>query len=443
MKTYWLLTLRGEMQSETRSNVDKEEKNDLGDDQEYAPKSSFMEEIKAIKENRASKERRIHRLVQWNSEMLIQLLKQVVARRQAMEKRMTSRAAHSAMACKIGNGGIVVEEVAEIIKLPEFDANAVSQSAKSVQLSEEVVQQVQAYVGVIASMYRDNPFHNFAHASHVTMSVSKLLSRIVAPDINKSKMSEDETARQAMLHDHTYGITSDPLTHFSVVLSALIHDVDHRGVPNFIFNEEDKNLSAAYKCKSTAEQNSVDLAWKALMSEEFDDLRGAIFGDISALRRFRQLLVNSVIATDIFDKELGAARKARWEKAFSDDEEDTTTEKNRKATIVIEHLIQASDVAHTMQHWVSFVFRSLYEPLLSFDVVSWDDLRWLCQFSFGGQHVYMKCKLRDFWGKTVYAHNLSMFHQTNFFSSILQGTRSCSRKCMMHTERRDRRTTRP
>jgi 3'5'-cyclic nucleotide phosphodiesterase len=24
---------------------------------------------------------------------------------------------------------------------------------------------------------------------------------------------------------------------------------------------------------------------------------------------------------------------------------------NRKATIVIEHLIQASDVAHTMQHW--------------------------------------------------------------------------------------------
>jgi hypothetical protein len=31
-------------------------------------------------------------------------------------------------------------------------------------------------------MYRDNPFHNFEHASHVTMSVVKLLSRIVAPD---------------------------------------------------------------------------------------------------------------------------------------------------------------------------------------------------------------------------------------------------------------------
>merc|ERR1712232_1303037 len=28
---------------------------------------------------------------------------------------------------------------------------------------------------------------------------------------------------------------------------------------------------------------------------------------------------------------------------------------NRKATIVIEHIIQASDVAHTMQHWHIYV----------------------------------------------------------------------------------------
>lgn len=54
------------------------------------------------------------------------------------------------------------------------------------------------------------------------------------------------------------------------------------------------------------------------------------------------------------DKDLGAARKARWNKAFS--EETTVSESpdavtNRKTTIVIEHLIQASDVAHTQQHW--------------------------------------------------------------------------------------------
>lgn len=45
------------------------------------------------------------------------------------------------------------------------------------------------------------------------MSVNKLLSRIVAPDI------DDLTEKN--LHDHTYGITGDPLTRFSVLFAAL------------------------------------------------------------------------------------------------------------------------------------------------------------------------------------------------------------------------------
>jgi hypothetical protein len=44
-----------------------------------------------------------------------------------------------------------------------------------------VLDQLEDYVSAVASMYRDNPFHNFEHASHVVMS-SWLLSRIVAPD---------------------------------------------------------------------------------------------------------------------------------------------------------------------------------------------------------------------------------------------------------------------
>lgn len=66
------------------------------------------------------------------------------------------------------------------------------------------------------------------------------------------------------------------------------------------------------------------------------------------------LLYFLFVATDIMDKELGAARKARWNKAFAEDsdsghlDEDPKDAVDRKATIVIEHLIQASDVAHTM-----------------------------------------------------------------------------------------------
>jgi 3'5'-cyclic nucleotide phosphodiesterase len=108
-----------------------------------------------------------------------------------------------------------------------------------------------------------------------------------------------------------------------------------------------------YKNKSVAEQNSVDIAWHLLMDERYDDLRCTIYTDEIEMKRFRQLVVNAVMATDIVDKELKNLRNARWEKAFSDEkhDEDIQDTINRKATIVIEHLIQASDVAHTMQHW--------------------------------------------------------------------------------------------
>jgi hypothetical protein len=98
---------------------------------------------------------------------------------------------------------------------------------------------------------------------------------------------------------------------------------------------------------------TVDLAWSLLM--EYDKLRACICCDDEEFTRFRSLVVNSVMATDIMDKELGDARKARWYKAFAGDAEEAEEEGkiaiNRKATIVIEHLIQASDISHTMQHW--------------------------------------------------------------------------------------------
>jgi 3'5'-cyclic nucleotide phosphodiesterase len=184
------------------------------------------------------------------------------------------------------------------------------------------------------------------------MSINKLLNRIVAPQIDPNICSDAEQ-QAAYLHDHTCGITSDPLTQFAVVLSGLIHDLDHPGVSNGQLIKEDPKIGLRYKEKSVAEQNSVDLAWSVLMSNDFGELRAAIFATESELRRFRNLLVNSIIATDIFDKELGTLRKNRWNKAFFEtSSEDSSHEaKSRKATIVIEHLIQASDVAHTMQHW--------------------------------------------------------------------------------------------
>ena len=182
------------------------------------------------------------------------------------------------------------------------------------------------------------------------------MARVVTPEtIDYKEMSYKSKAASSELHQYTYGITSDPLTQFAVALSALVHDVDHSGVPNAQLVKEKHEIAITYANKSVAEQNSLDLAWGLLMEDSFKDLRACIYTSQAELDRFRALLVNMVLATDIADKDLSALRRRRWEKVFgmensqgaTDTEDQEST--NRKATIVIEHLIQASDVAHTMQ----------------------------------------------------------------------------------------------
>ena len=91
------------------------------------------------------------------------------------------------------------------------------------------------------------------------------------------------------------------------------------------------------------------------MGDRFTNLREYVCSTPADLSRFRKLVVNAVMATDIVDKELKQLRNNRWDKAFKpgavDVDADNRDSINRKATIVIEHLIQASDISHTMQHW--------------------------------------------------------------------------------------------
>jgi hypothetical protein len=112
-------------------------------------------------------------------------------------------------------------------------------------------------------MYRDNPFHNYQHACHVQMSMVKLLQRVVSPTEIEYDDNHESVASEA--HKYTYGITSDPLTQFAVVICALIHDLDHTGCANQILVKENAPVATHYKGKSVAEQNSIDLAWELLM----------------------------------------------------------------------------------------------------------------------------------------------------------------------------------
>ncbi|KAL7569745.1 hypothetical protein ACA910_005691 [Epithemia clementina (nom. ined.)] len=352
------------------------------------------------------------RLIDWQVDVFTRLLKQVMARRNASEKadpRLLQSTVFTTEPLRWSQepGHTCLDEVKEIITLPEFDGCVANmqEDLDNIELGEAVMKQLRSYISTISSMYRKNDFHSFEHACHVTMSVTKLLSRIVAPsDLHITEESETDKDENpglersnsckklrfnmaaSTLHDHTYGITSDPLTQFAMVFSALIHDVDHTGVPNARLLEENKPLATMYRNKSVAEQNSIDLAWKLLEDDSFSALRACIYSTKAEFNRFRQLVVQAVLATDIADKELKVLRNARWDHAFAEEnvaiEENPRDTVNRKATIVIEHLIQASDVAHTMQHWYVYrkwnekFFRECYKAYLDGRAESDPSLNW-------------------------------------------------------------------
>lgn len=329
--------------------------------------------------------RKTNRLINWQVDVFTKLLQQIISHRQAKSLhsntiRTKNRKEESLHNFELEPGKTCLDEVKDIIELPEFDPKApvnANEEISHIVLSDGVRQQLHDYISAVAQMYRPNAFHNFNHACHVAMSVVKLLSRIVRP----SDLFDDNTKgvgnMAATLHDHTYGITSDPLTQFAVVFSALIHDVDHTGVPNKQLVKEKPELAAIFRQQSVAEQNSIVLSLNLLMDEAYVDLRNVICANPEETMRFRQLVMQTVLATDIADRELKLLRNARWEVAFSSEpgtsskqQEESRNRVNRKATIVIEHLIQASDVAHTMQHWHiyrrwnEYFFRESYQAYI-------------------------------------------------------------------------------
>ena len=328
---------------------------------------------------------KIERLVDWNVEMLFSFLVTVVSYRQTHSEGATKRRRQKYThpdTCNVSHGTIsILDEVTEIIELPEFDEEHPSNRAETT-LSPVIRPQLHEFVTRIASIYREHPFHNLEHASHVTMSAVKLMKRIINPEEVDIPSNEGKSKRQRPLgeevrssslgsstlqknlYDTTFGISYDPLTQFCVVFSALIHDVDHLGVPNAQLVKEQNKIALRFGAKSAAEQNSVHVAWEMLMEPRYKDLRACIYATDEERKRFRQLVINAVMATDILDKELQTVRKNRWDKAFKEKvnlELGTSYDRNRKATSVIEHIIQASDVAHTMQHW--HIFRKWNEKL--------------------------------------------------------------------------------
>jgi hypothetical protein len=325
----------------------------LDDEQQDGSKELLVDKGYEARTTLANK---LDRLIVWNVDVLMQGLRKVVARR----NMLSSVVDVGSDAPGDGHYRIPLDEMKEVVHLPAFNAECPFNDSDSVVLSPEVYSEMRDYVSQIAGAYQDNPFHNFEHASHVLMSANKLLRRIIDADAVNFNQG-DHKAFALNLHRHTYGISTDPLTQFAVVFAALIHDVGHTGVPNRQLALESPVIASKYRQKAIAEQRSIDIAWELLMAPCYSKFRKIIFTNAEEQAHFRQLVVNAIMATDIFDKQMAELRKLRWEKAFGDPDVDETNgghdkdHLDRRATIVIEHIMQASDVAHTMQHWHVYI----------------------------------------------------------------------------------------
>jgi hypothetical protein len=145
-----------------------------------------------LQDGKLDYDKKIERLQDWNLAVLSRLLRLIIARRLGREPEeeeghgifLTDEKPSSLDVTAFeSNGGAVLDEVKDIIMLPKFDSSVFANPivSNSIFLDPVVVSELQAFIAVVAENYRNNPFHNFEHASHVLMSVCKLLSRIVNP----------------------------------------------------------------------------------------------------------------------------------------------------------------------------------------------------------------------------------------------------------------------
>lgn len=147
LPTYWLSV--GSSSEEGRSEAGSS--NHTSDDAPEMPDSGLVNVLS---------DEKIRRLVDWNVDVLQRALVDIMARRRAMGKRVSNpnvseRAFHSADQTPI-------DEVCEVIEMPRFEACSLAKTSKQaddgIQLSKQVVEQLESYVGAIAAMYNDNPF---------------------------------------------------------------------------------------------------------------------------------------------------------------------------------------------------------------------------------------------------------------------------------------------
>ncbi|CAJ1941313.1 unnamed protein product [Cylindrotheca closterium] len=307
--TYWL-GLQNERHSATGSVTS------ISSTDPSEPSSN--DELALIK-NQINDWKNLPELTSWHSKFLAKFLVRVVHARQASGRQIEVDEEGLQAAEKTALFGHA--DPSDCIQFESTTSRDLDSQTAS-KLDKAAMDQLKDFVQQISDAYNPHPFHNVQHASHVVTSLKKLL----------------ESSQENPL---------DPLTEFALVLSAFVHDVDHPGVSNEQLVAENEALAKIYE-SSPAERNSLDVFWNIFCQESFRELRRTVYQTTEELEHFRQVMVQSILSTDIIDKSMQQDRIKRWEGCLKAGGNATL---GQRKTCIVEQLIQVSDIAHTMQHW--------------------------------------------------------------------------------------------
>lgn len=280
MQTYWL-----EVRTSLANNVentpsrrcsgdtdaDDADGSSMGDsNSDLEPKVPEWEKDVSSKGTSQALGDRYQRLVDWNVDQLVTLLKKVAANRKSLKPGDANGSTFD-----LRTDSSVLREVTEVIPFPnpgiaDIIIGDTTGKPDDVELDSAVVAQLHEFMTSIAIMYNDNSFHNvslvqstlapcsrtfpfsqyyfpdlpppppskFAHASHVAMALITWLSRLTPLPSKHAKENVYEAKGSgnwkwaANPSKDMYALQSDPFTHFSLVFAALVHDLEHSGVPN-------------------------------------------------------------------------------------------------------------------------------------------------------------------------------------------------------------------
>jgi hypothetical protein len=128
-----------------------------------------------------------------------------------------------------------------------------------------------SYISLIANNYKSNVFHNFSHAVSVLHCVL-LLNR----DLSGSLLT--------------------PMSRFGLLLSALVHDVNHPGNTNSFEKLTRSPLSIVYSEASVLENHHVAVSFMLMRTPSADFLSDM---DTESRMALKRLMRSSILATDM------------------------------------------------------------------------------------------------------------------------------------------------